>query len=285
MTITGTTFDRMRVTSDKDAALFHTLNRGLDHVIRGYKNDMLVTTSGLNLYVDTGAAVVEGRFVEVTAKETIAVPANTTGFLAITVDLTQENTSTGTPGNADYLPVNNQVKLQVVNNLVQQEMFKDGKIYMMPLIAYKSTGSAVAVTDSAPSNKIELTQNIISGSAWKMYGTGYKIWAYDYGEFYVLTGYITLASSLAAGATSKFLKLPDSLKPKGTSYDITMYTSKRLYNVYYNIESNDISIGDIYNVNDTGLKAQGPGGWYTLAMMMPKENGHTIDVNTDNTIS
>lgn len=281
MTITGTTFDKMRVTPSDDAALYHALNRGIDFVIRHYKNQMKITTSGLNMYVDTGAAVVRGRFIEITEKETISIPANTSGYLAIVIDLTQDNTSTGTPGNADYLPVNNQVKLQVVDNLVQQEIFKDGKIWMMPIVAYKSSGSSIAITKNTPTSYV-LEQ--ISGSPWSGYyqnsPTDTGIVAWDMGEFYIIVGYFTLNKQLAAGASAAAFKLPINMQPLGGSYDKVVYTGKRFANCFVEFGTLQITIGDIYNVNDTGLKAQGPGGWYSFCgMMIPKENDSPIDRN------
>lgn len=280
MTITGTTFDKMRVTPSDDAALYHSLNRGLDHVIKDYKNSMMVSTSGLNMYVDTGAAIVRGRYIEVTEKETLAIPANTKGFLAIVIDLTQDNTSTGVPGNSDYLPINKQVKLQVVDNLVQQDVFKDGKIWMMPLVGYSSSGSSIAITSTTPTSYVLPT---ISGGGWAPYYADRPPVIWDFGEFYALSGYITRTAKLAAGAASDAFSLPSdgSFQPQAGSHDYACYAGQNLYNVYLNYGENKIVIGKVYDVTKTVSSEAPVGGWYSLfGIIVPKENTTTIDRNT-----
>lgn len=150
MAITGTTFDLMRVTPDKDALLYHALAQGNDKIITGYKNELAVRATGLNVYVNTGAAIVQGRLIEVTSEERITVTANKKGFICLMVDLTQSNTATGTPGSADYNPVNKQVRVSAVDALTLQDLHTTGKVYTYPLAEYSSNGTAVVLTPRNP---------------------------------------------------------------------------------------------------------------------------------------
>ena len=143
MTIQGYQFDKMKVTPESDAALFSYLAQGLDNkVFKG----LTATVSGLNVYIETGKALVQGRFVEVTQQHQLSAQANTSGYVVITIDLTQSNTATGTPGTGNYLPINNQLRLELVETLNQQDLSAGGVIYTLPIYTYSSTGTSVAIT-------------------------------------------------------------------------------------------------------------------------------------------
>lgn len=156
MTIEGTTFDLMRVTPADDALLYDGLAGNKNRVIQ-YGSKFAMTTSGLNVYVDTGAAVIEGRLIRVTAQERIAIPANSSGYLVLTIDLTQVNSFVGTPGSTNYVPTNNQVRLETVSSLVQQDLHSNGKLYTFALAQYSSTASAVTLVDMLPPTKVTTT--------------------------------------------------------------------------------------------------------------------------------
>lgn len=146
MTIQGYQFDKCKVTPEADAALYYQLNNKQNHVIAGYKNEMNVTSSGLNVYVDTGCALVMGRYCEITNQEQLSVMANTEGYVCITIDLTETNTAEGVPGSADYVVTNNQLRVELVTELVQQDLFNDGQVYTFPLASFSSSGTAVTIS-------------------------------------------------------------------------------------------------------------------------------------------
>ena len=148
MTLQGYQFDKAKVTPESDAQLYSYLAQGLDNkVIKG----MTATASGLNLYIEPGKALVQGRFVEITQQHQLSAQANTSGYVVITIDLTQTNTSTGTPGTVDYEPVNNQLRLEIVESLNRQDLGLGGVIYTLPLYSYTSTGTSVVLTKDSKS--------------------------------------------------------------------------------------------------------------------------------------
>lgn len=168
MTIQGYQFDKCKVTPEADAALYYELNNKQNHVIAGYKNEMNVTSSGLNVYVDTGCALVMGRYCEITNQEQLSVMANTEGYVCITIDLTETNTAEGVPGNPDYVVANNQLRVELVNELVQQDLFNDGQVYTFPLakVVANGTGIIVSKTDDSylrGTKKIKLTNYDANG--------------------------------------------------------------------------------------------------------------------------
>lgn len=260
--ITGYTFDRMRVTPQNDAMLYESLaGHKFNYVINGYKNNMYITAQNLTLTVDTGAAVIYGRVVEILEPMQITVPANYRGFLAITVDLTKTNTSTGTPGQADYLPVNNQVYLSVVDNLVTQDLNNGGQIYQFALAALVTNGNTITL-GRANENRVDI--KFLDSSPWKPYYDGeYSVSAWKIGEWVAYSGYMTLKTGLAAGAAADAFLIPDHVRPGYSSIDFTCYTSKRLYNVYANIGAKKMIIGNIWDFDKKDWFTSNQ-GWFTL---------------------
>lgn len=164
MTITGYQFDKMKVTPEADAMLYHALANRQNCVITGVGSDLSATATGLNVYLNPGASIVCGRLLTVTNQETLTVQANTSGYICQTIDLTETNTATGTPGSGDYIVANNQYRLEVVNELTQQDLMKDGQIYTFPLYSFVSNGTAVTITkvvDSFPKSNDTGWQSLI----------------------------------------------------------------------------------------------------------------------------
>ena len=260
MTITGSTFDRMRVTPDKDGLLYYSLYEGINRVINGYKNNLNLVVSGLNVSVDTGAAVIKGRLVEVTELHKLTVAANTSGYIVLTIDLTQQNTSTGTPGSTDYLPINNQVSVQVVDSLVQQDLLNGGLIYMFPLASYTSTGTTVSTTKMG-----EFAYICPFSAGWSSYYEWDKgILAYDMGDFVVLDGLAKNASTISANGVSEICSLPEGLEPIALQ-EITRFKGLGHWNLV-------ISAGGKLTLNyytEKGIAAAySSGSWTSLAGVM-----------------
>ena len=142
MTLQGYQFDKAKVTPESDAQLYSYLARSSDNkVISG----MTATTTGLNVYVASGKALVQGRLVENGQQMQLTAQANKSGYVCITIDLTQTNTSTGAPGTSNYVPVNNQLRIELVEVLNQQDLNSGGLIYTFPLYSYVSAGTSITL--------------------------------------------------------------------------------------------------------------------------------------------
>lgn len=170
MTLQGYQFDKAKVTPESDAQLYSYLAQSSDNkVISG----MTATTTGLNVYVASGKALVQGRLVEVTQQHQLTAQANKTGYVCITIDLTQTNTSTGSPGTSNYVPVNNQLRLELVETLNRQDLNAGGFVHTFPLYAYEATAATVALTKFSASfrdifndtKEIAWTGNLTAGTA------------------------------------------------------------------------------------------------------------------------
>ena len=138
MALQGYQFDKAKVTPESDAQLYSYLAQSSDNkVISG----LTVTATGLNVYVSSGKALVQGRLIENVQQAQLTAQANKIGYVCIVIDLTQTNTSTGTPGTSDYVPVNNQLRLELVGVLNQQVLNSGGLIYTFPRITPACAGN------------------------------------------------------------------------------------------------------------------------------------------------
>lgn len=146
MSITMYQSDRNTVSPANDASLYSgivndsngTLNRG---------TQFAVTVNGLVATIGTGQAVIQGRLVEITASETLTLPANSSGTIAIAVDLTKTNDVSGTAGTPTYQVGVNQVYLvAVTGTLTQDDLNNGGFLYELPIASFTSTTTSATTT-------------------------------------------------------------------------------------------------------------------------------------------
>ncbi|HFU5091797.1 TPA: hypothetical protein ACH58C_001440, partial [Enterococcus faecium] len=108
--VDGYQFENVKVSAENDARLYHVLYNRKNQVIDGYDQSMNLSSSGLTVKVAAGAAIIQGRMVVVRQEESITVPANSSGYIALTVDLTQEVIPGSIlPESEEYEWTNNQV--------------------------------------------------------------------------------------------------------------------------------------------------------------------------------
>jgi hypothetical protein len=141
MTIEGYQFDRALVTSDDDSSLYNALANGRNLIFKNRGNGLNLTANGLTISVDTGSALIMGKLVNVTSTENVAILPDSSGYLVISIDLTQLNESTGEIGTNSYEFTNNQLSIEFVNNLTQQDLNNGGLIYHFLLATVESTAS------------------------------------------------------------------------------------------------------------------------------------------------
>ena len=193
MTLQGYQFDKAKVTPEADAQLYSYLAQTSDNkVISG----LTATATGLNVYVSAGKALVQGRLIENSQQMQLTAQANKTGYVCITIDLTQTNTSTGSPGTINYVPVNNQLRLELVETLNRQDLNAGGFVHTFPLYAYKSTASTVTLTNFSASREIK--QPYISTSF--SIGYGLSVTAKRVGNLVTITFKGSNTTQLGSGA-------------------------------------------------------------------------------------
>lgn len=171
MGLKGYQFDRMKISPKADALLYHSMLDGNDRIVKGYKDELKVVATGLNTYISPGACVVQGRMIEIDEEMQLSVSANDSGYVCIVIDLTQNNTSTGEAGTPEYQPVNNQIRLEVVKELVQQDLHNGGQLYTFPLASFNSTGTTIALTKINHNQRIAESGSNENGS-WTKFADG-----------------------------------------------------------------------------------------------------------------
>lgn len=173
MAIIGYTFDRAKVSARNDASLYDFLGSKRNCVFDSRGNGMEVTTSGLVCTIATGQAIIQGRLIEITAPEVITIPANSSGYLCITIDLSQINTSSGTPGNIDYTVVLGQLKVEFLETLTQEDLFNGGLIYNLNLgaVTTDTTTASYAKNLGAYTSASILPNGVIYGNSLTSYGS------------------------------------------------------------------------------------------------------------------
>ena len=254
MTLQGYQFDKAKVTPESDAKLYSYLAQSSDNkVISG----MTATTTGLNVYVASGKALVQGRLVEVTQQHQLTAQANKSGYICITIDLTQNNTSTGTPGTSGYSPVNTQLRLELVSVLNQQDLNSGGLIYTFPLYSYVSTGTSVALT-KLERNYYKAIESTVIDLGW-----GLKVTATKSGKYIFVNGATTPASSAGtSGGTNVGVRVPDGFRPlSGQEVTIKLQGNNGQWGSY--VVTSDGNIKLITGGMNVGYTFHVSGAWVT----------------------
>ncbi|KGO22526.1 hypothetical protein Q757_09025, partial [Oenococcus alcoholitolerans] len=113
MAITMYQADRNFASPQNDASLYSGISADVSGILnRG--NAFNVSVNGLTATVDTGQALICGRLVEITSPESLTIPANSSGYICIVVDLSQTNDVFGNVGDPDYSVNVNQVYVSAV---------------------------------------------------------------------------------------------------------------------------------------------------------------------------
>ncbi|WP_439424821.1 hypothetical protein ACKP2L_05265 [Oenococcus alcoholitolerans] len=140
--------DRNFVSPQNDASLYSGISADVSGILnRG--NAFNVSVDGLTATVDTGQALICGRLVEVTSPESLTIPANSSGYICIVVDLSKTNDVSGNAGDPDYSVNVNQVYVSAVTQayVQQDDLNNGGVIYCFPLTAFSSTATSATLND------------------------------------------------------------------------------------------------------------------------------------------
>ncbi len=226
MTMTMYQSDRNFVSPANDASLYSamvndtngTLNRG---------NKLNVTVNGLTATVDTGQAVIQGRLVEILSAESITLPANTSGKIVVTVDLTKQNDVSGNAGDSNYSVTVNQAYISVVTSgtLTQDDLNNGGYIYQLPIASFVSTATTATTTNIASlfSDTGWLSLSLPNGTGTNG-GTG---WAqYRVKNNMMMISFYNINCSANSNG-NQIVIVPESLQPVG---DHLRYFSIHNYN-------------------------------------------------------
>lgn len=255
MTIVTTTFDRMPVTASDDAIMYKHLSRNIAEIVSGVGEELEVTISGLNARVATGACVIYGRLVRVTELESVTIPANSTGWLVIEVDLGKINTSTGTPGTPGYVAVNNQVSIKYVTSQIKQNLTNGGLVFHFTLAKVTSTASSATAVPERVDSTLALGKTAYYDSVDMRHNTLYSggIMAIPKkkGDMFKASTWVN-TENFASGITYMILTSGDTSGwnnlPFNSCHYVVMSDGYSFYVVAYQIHGNGIKT--MQGVND-----------------------------------
>lgn len=143
--VDGYQFDSVKVSAANDAKLYNSLANKRSYVIKGYEQELKLSSSGLRVTVQAGSALIQGRFVYLKEAQSVTVPANSKGFIVLKIDLTQKVVADldTDPATESYSWENNQVSLEYVSTLVNGNLNQGDKVYTFSLCSFSSTGTSV----------------------------------------------------------------------------------------------------------------------------------------------
>ncbi|EJN91648.1 hypothetical protein [Oenococcus oeni] len=147
MAITMYQSDRNFVSPANDASLYSGLSGDISGILnRG--NSFNVTVDGLVATIDTGQAIIAGRLVEITIPETVTIPANSSGYICLVIDLTKTNDVFGTAGDSDYSVTVNQIYVSAIPQQIvtQDDLNNGGSVYEFPLVSFTSTATSATTS-------------------------------------------------------------------------------------------------------------------------------------------
>lgn len=158
MAITMYQSDRNTVSPANDASLYTAITNG-QSVILPRGNNFNITVNGLVATIGTGQAIIQGRLIEITQPETLTLPANSSGYIAIVVDLTKTNDVSGSAGTPSYSVKVNQVYLAAVTGTLTQDDLNNGGFVNEMAIAKFTTTTTTATTT--------VQQNLMFDTGWQ----------------------------------------------------------------------------------------------------------------------
>lgn len=144
--VEGHIFDGVKTTAKEFSKITNQLANGKSRVIKGYGKEFAISVSGLNVTIQSGWAVIQGRYVYLNEAKQIVIPANYSGFIVLEIDLSKLNTSTGYPDEETYSVVNNQVILKLVQNVISGNLLDTDTLTQFALYTVSSTGTTATLT-------------------------------------------------------------------------------------------------------------------------------------------
>lgn len=106
------------------------------------------TPKSLSVDIDTGTAIINGGFVNLKELVNVKVDANSTGYIVIQFDLSQDNSSSGTPEDGSYEYMLNQINIKAIKDEPQYDATTDAALrYDVPLYKYTVTTGNPTLTD------------------------------------------------------------------------------------------------------------------------------------------
>lgn len=145
--LTGYQFDKMRVTPEADGLVYNQLLGNRDRVIDGYASEFSIQNNGNGtISVLPGAILIQGRLVVNKEIATLTPPSVAKSWLCITINLSVDNTFTGSMTDGNYVGINNQVSFTFnTSGSFTKESINDGGTTYQCAIATVNRASSSSI--------------------------------------------------------------------------------------------------------------------------------------------
>ena len=146
---TGYPFDKSQSFASEERRMLRAILGRTYGVIRDLPDSAFkATPKTLSVDVEGGSAIINGGLVTLRELTNVKVDANSTGTIVIQLDLSQDNSSYGTPEDGSYEYMLNQVNVKAIKDEPQYDISTDSALrYDIPLYKYTVTTGAPTLTD------------------------------------------------------------------------------------------------------------------------------------------
>lgn len=222
MAITMYQSDRNTVSPANDASLYSGLVSDTNGTLRR-GSQFSISVNGLTVTVGTGQAVIQGHLVEILESETITLPANSNGYVAITVDLTKKNDVSGNVGTDSYQVKVNQAYIGVVTGeLTKDDLNNGGFVYQLPIASFTSKTTSATTT---------VIKSVFNDTGWKDMpladGAVFNQKSNKYARYRILNGMCTIVFDGVDLTRTKgqndLFKLPKEIIPNITNFQAMLF--------------------------------------------------------------
>lgn len=148
--IKGYPFDRAQSFASEERRTLNSLIGDTSGIVSGIGDqEGRLTTVGLQVTIGTMTGVAKGSWFRTDAPTKVTLPPSVTGYILARVNLSEENTSSGSASDGTYQYALNQVRfLATTESPVKENLLLAGNVYDIILAKFVSSTTGAVVTDS-----------------------------------------------------------------------------------------------------------------------------------------
>lgn len=148
--IKGYPFDRAQSFASEERRTLNSLIGDTSGIVSGIGDqEGSLTTVGLQVTIGTMTAVAKGSWFRTDAPTKVTLPPSVTGYILARVNLSEENTSSGSASDGTYQYALNQVRfLATTESPIKENLLLAGNVYDIILAKFTTSTTDAVVTDS-----------------------------------------------------------------------------------------------------------------------------------------
>lgn len=148
--IKGYPFDRAQSFASEERRTLNSLIGDTSGIVSGIGDqEGSLTTVGLEVTIGTMTGVAKGSWFRTDAPTKVTLPPSVTGYILARVDLSEENTSSGSASDGTYQYALNQVRfLATTESPVKENLLLAGNVYDIILAKFVTSTTDAVVTDN-----------------------------------------------------------------------------------------------------------------------------------------